>query len=71
MQRTKKRIPSVEQNTPGRRLLISNVIAYNPNYKDRVHSMTNENLLILAHPLDRENLAKELGIDYYFWKHKF
>lgn len=65
MKRTKKsKIMCEKEKSAGRALLINSVIAYHSHLKEWAQSVSNYALLTYCHPLDRESLAKGVGIKY-------
>lgn len=60
MKRTKPRQLVIPK---GRKVLIENVLMYNKHLKDKVQSLSDEELLGHAHPSDRVELAKGIGIE--------
>lgn len=62
---TEDRRVSMIDASDTRRLLQMNVEACNCFLKQRIDQMSDESLLMNAHPLDRPWFAKELGIELH------
>jgi hypothetical protein len=63
MKRKTKRKIIRDRNSPGRALLISNVVSYNKHLKGKANGLSNYELLQLCNPSELETLAK--GVNYY------